>query len=155
MLTVSKVKTFMGMDTQGFNCMLHFKGEKVASVVNDGGGGETMYHFVSREAEAAVLEYAKGLNMPNWALKKEDFPDGLEDKNGRTRLDDAVEIAMGDEAMKKKVKRAMKTKTLFNAPGDKEKDIAYRTLNMPWGPAAKKVLEEKFPGQKLHIYNEE
>lgn len=152
MVTVRKVKTFMGMDCPGYNCELLFNGKPVACVVQDGSGGETQIEWKSPEDEKTVLAWAKSLPMPDMSdVGGTTLPES-HDKTGFFRLDVAIEEAIAKQDMDKRLKRMCKKKTIFLLPGEV---IAkgYRSLNIPWGPKAKEFLAKKFP--KAKVLNEE
>lgn len=154
-LTVKGVKNFMGHDCPGYNCTLYLDGEKVATVVYDGGGGDTQYGFYfltdaadRRALEKKVMDFARTLPDPDW-FKESD----VKDEDGRVRLDCLVEDLVAEDDWRRKVARACKKKTAFVLPTD-EKD-SFRVLSLPWGDLAKAWLAKKYPGVKVRVLNEE
>jgi hypothetical protein len=55
MYSVKNVKTFRGMDTEGFNATLCREKVKVAECVNDGHGGETFFRWFDYDAPRVLI----------------------------------------------------------------------------------------------------
>lgn len=154
--SVKGIKTFRGMEGQGFNATLYRGGKKVALVIDEGCGGSMIFEWVNGGRHAAdmpdvrVLEdYAKSLPPipadPAWGPGHEPLTmDG----------DLFVAELVGAFEMEQKMRRQMKKKTLFQVGAEIGSD-EFRQVNAPLSSTVKEWIANKYPGQQVRILNEE
>lgn len=140
MYTVAKVKSFMGMDCPGFNATLLRNGKKVAEVIQDGSGGETMVHWASGQESDLFAAFLLG--------KTYTFNGAVENHNTETMIGQLVD----DFENKKKIKRWCKTQTVFRVAGDQ--DGTYRTLKTIYCPKTVEFIRQKYGNTIVELYDE-
>lgn len=158
---VKGVKSWTGRDGYGYECNLYRDGKKVARVLNEGNGGQTMFYWADTEApkvevthdfygkevtrkvspeEAALLEHVKGMTYEfygeTYDHSDETFVGGLVDEY--------------EEA--KQFKRWCRKSVVFRLKGDKEG--AWRTMKAKYDERAVKFLKDKYGDKIEEILNE-
>ena len=136
MYTVTKVKTFQGMEGAGFNATLCKDGEPIALVIDEGCGGCYLCRWLDRAAEAPFKAHVKQV-LPNEDFEAEDM--------FIARLIDEWET-------NRQLKRWCKTKVLFRLKGDRPDE--WRNLLAPYSPAAVAHLHKKYDPEIEEIANE-
>lgn len=68
---VKNVKTFFGMEGQGFNCALYLHNRKVAKVIDDARGGIFLYEWKDSQAESILNAYCAA--QPTVRSEEHDF----------------------------------------------------------------------------------
>jgi len=157
-LTLKGIKTFQGMEGYGLNATLYFKGKKAAFVLDEGCGGEMMYHW-QNGMEPVVLDHCR--KMPKIDHQKEcvelygqGWWDKLgveaqkrmakEDKSGRERLDRWINAEVDRRENEKRLKRLCRNKLVFQTTEGKAKN-EYQTLNSKYTPHAAAWVRKKYP----------
>jgi hypothetical protein len=121
--TVSKIKTFEGMEGRGYNATLLRDGKPVADVIDDASGGGIQFRWMDRDAKAVVRtvnhkdephEYngtveealfaAYCLTLPKWTYS------GMTSFQSTDMVVDGLVNAVETE---KRLKRQFKTKLVF------------------------------------------
>lgn len=152
--SVTKVKSFRGMEGQGFNATLLKNGAKVAFVIDEGNGGCYRYEWADGFRETpeseAFAAYAKSLPpMPSTFAGMEplDMHDDL-----------LVSILVDRAEIEKKMRNWCKKKTVVQIGNDIGTDV-YTTFKVPWTEETKPkygvYFAQKYPGQRIRILNEE
>lgn len=123
MYTATKLKTFMGMDCPGYNATLCRDGKPVAEVINDGSGGETMFHWLDAKArvEATIIGYDDKPRQVTLTVEEAKLyafvealpPTEFQGKPMRVSVDMYVEDLISDLEVEKAVKRALKHPTVL------------------------------------------
>jgi hypothetical protein len=132
--TVRNVKTFIGMEGQGFNATLCRDGKPIAFVIDDANGGCFHFQWNSRDEEKSLESVCKELPPTQFEGMTITYnPDML-----LTRLID-------EHLNGKRLERIAKGKTLFRVKGDDPEE--WRTLNIV-GDKAAKYLASRY-GEKL------
>jgi hypothetical protein len=132
--SVRKVKTFIGMEGQGFNATLCRDGKPVANVIDDASGGCIDFHWLVPGEEAALEAVCK--QMP---------PTEFYGEMLTYNTDMLLSRLVDEHENEKRLKRVAKKKTLFRVKGDDPDE--WRTLNVV-GEKATRYLASKY-GEKL------
>ncbi len=162
---VKNVKTFVGMEGEGFNASLYKDGVRIAFVMDEATGGPYSYQWDDRKADKVKINDfdLKGdkITYMGTPFQKElvDFMNTLppiEDEHSdepmRVDLDIFVGHLVDDFEHTKWLKRQCKKKTLFRLKGDPEDE--YKTVTHPFNGKVKEFLEKKYGEQVQEIINE-
>lgn len=174
---VKGVKGFMGRDCPGYNATLYRDGVKIATVVNDGSGGEERIDWedagrpkmvdgkyvmvgAAPRVEVQTINY-KGepwtMRCTPEEAKLLEFIKGKtykmpEDLGGKEEpMSVGMFIALLVEAFEntKRFKRLCKTQTLFRIKGDKEG--SYRVIKAPYSRQVKDIIVARFGRDKAEV----
>lgn len=138
-LTIKNLRTFRGMEGEGFSLVLYIDGRKAGEVFDDARGAELCYR-ISREDMEALLAYAATLPDPMSAEERakrgqEPLPPLSRplspETDARLRLDVLLEDLVNAAREEKTVRRWIKTKVVYRRKGDKPG--AYITVAPPKG----------------------
>lgn len=146
--SVKGIKTFKGMDTDGYNCTLYKDGKKVAFVIEEGSGGEPMFDFVSREAEADLLAFVKTLPKVKTTIPiSKDKTEPFEyDEVMATFVGSLVEQYLEEQSLRKRCKNHLVIRL------DDGKIYEYK---FPYDPIkARPAIEKHFGTKLVEILNE-
>lgn len=139
---VKGVKSFRGMEGQGFNAILYRGKIKIAFVIDEANGGCYHYDWFSRAEEKILRDHCESL--PTQAIYDVEIavdPDML--------MSELVDKYEND----KKFSRLCKISTLFRLKGDPEGQYqVYKKV--PFNEAMKKFLQEKYGDALEEIFNE-
>lgn len=116
--TIASVRTFRGMETEGFNAALFRDGRKLATLINEGNGGLTKFEWVERGRlalingrpatieEARLHEYASGLP---------EVPAGPGDDGAALRMDSGlfVELLVERTEEEKRFRKMLKARVVL------------------------------------------
>lgn len=165
MYTVKGIKTFRGMEGQGFNATLCRDGRPVAFVYDDASGGEISIEWKNR-GDNRTIDWWNYKGEPMQVSCCGDEAQLYEFLRGRTRPgyldptkpeqidpDEFIADLVWDAVENRRKIRACKTKTLFRLKDDKEGECW--TLNRPFTPEVKADLQKKYGDKLVSIINEE
>lgn len=152
--TVKNVRTFQGMEDQGFNATLYRDGKRVALVIYEGSGGCCMFRWdgdrEKRDSEEKLLkEHAASLPSVKTDLPDHKSPDKKFEY--QPDMDAVVFDLVGAYEFRRMLKRNCRTKTLFRLPDDKPD--TWRTVQRRYDPVVKAHLVKKY-GPQVEIGNE-
>jgi hypothetical protein len=136
--SVRKVKTFIGMEGEGFNATLCRDGKPIATVIDDASGGCIDFRWIVA-AEETALE----------AVWQQIPPTQFEGMSVTFNADTLVCCLVDQYLNDKRLKRIAKKKTLFRVKGDDPEE--WRTLNIV-GDKASKYLASKYGEQLETVY---
>ena len=160
---VKNVKIFRGHDGHAFNSSLYCDGKRVATVDDDGWGGECRFQWLDYKkpkvevtckhcdgteyvrkctpAEAAFLENLKGRTY--------EYGGKLNNHNPDTYVGELIQ----EFETQKQYRKWCKGRTVFRLKGDKEGE--WRTIGMPWSdPRTKPYIDKKYGSKVEEILNE-
>jgi hypothetical protein len=140
---VKNTHTFNGRDGLGFTCTLYKGKKRIATVVDDGAGGEMQFQFADDNDLQPLKDFVSGL--PH--LPQEGSIPALP-----MNIDLFVAALVDDHESEKRLKRLCKTKTLYRLKGDE--DGTYRSLLHPWDDKAKKHLHDMYGDDLEEVANE-
>jgi len=130
------IKTFYGMEGQGFNATVYADGKKALTVIDDASGGPLMIEPIG--------EFGKKIAAEIVALCQTIPPTKFDDIDLKVSpdlyFDELVNFALEERRMAK----ARAKGTLFRLKDDKP-SIAFRTVTVKDKDAAIKFLDGKFP----------
>lgn len=162
---VKNVKTFVGMEGEGFNCTLYKDGKRIAFVIDSAQGGEYQFQWVDHKLERVDIKSfdLKGdeITYKGTPLEKVvvDFVNTLppedvdfHDETVRVDLDIFVAHLVEQYEEAKQLKGWCRKKTLFVLKGDEGGH--YRTVTAPYGEKVKDFITEKYGDQVEEIINE-
>lgn len=142
--TLKGHKQMQGMDGYVYSGTLLHNGMIVCKYFDDGNGGGMMLNYANKEIQAKFEGFIKSLPYTPSSY----FPDGLEPST-----DGFIEDIIVDQEQQKKLKRALKTKTVFRLKGDKDGD--FRTVSGgAYSEASKAWLVKKFGDKLAMIYDQ-
>ena len=123
------IKTFRGMEGEGFNATLRHDGVRVADCIDSGDGGGVIMRFSAREHKEALLQFVE-------TLQREPFkgvPESL-------KVDESLFIGclVAHEIERKALHRMCKQKTLYRIPGDE--DGNWRVVDRPFSPTLRATI---------------
>lgn len=134
--TIKGVKTFRGMEGQGFNATLCRDGKPVAHVDDEGCGGCYNWRWLVKDAELPFKTHVRN-ELPDVEFEREDhFVSRLVDEYQEDRT----------------LRRWCKGKTVFRLRADSAD--TYRTLTKPYSAAAAAHLRAKHGELLEEIVNE-
>lgn len=174
--SLTKIKTFRGMEGQGLNATICRDGKPIAFVMDDASGGPVQIDFrnpgqsgasfKATTSEAAAREEREfGAFAMKWyfdsgaaakhddemvamGVKKED----LTVPTPADAMESWINTLVDAEQERKQLDRAARTKTLFRIKGEAYQAGEYRTVKEPYGPRVQAFLDKKYPGQVTEIY---
>lgn len=139
--TVKNVKTFIGMEGQGFNATLYRDGKKVAFVIDDACGGCYNYSFVSLQEEKDYFAFCK-------ALPPIDFQGSPLTMDGDIFVSDLVSQYQQD----KKLRSLCKTKTVVLMKDDQ--DGSFTVFAVKFTDEVKAFVEKKYGELVVEFVNQ-
>ena len=146
--TVRDIKTFRGMEGEGFNVTLCRDGRKVAFVIDDATGGDVHIQWGDAHRggaeEKRLLEFLK-------TLPKE----RLEDTEYDVTPDIFVAALVDEAQTEKRLRRLFRKETLFRLKSDRTDDDKWRVLKAPFSPDVKAHLVKTYGDNLAHVLNEE
>jgi hypothetical protein len=148
--SVKNVKSFMGMDTKGYNANLYRGTKKVAFCIDDGNGGEVMVNFLGadRNTERALLkshcDSLPPIDSGYEGLEPLDIDFGLFVEELIYRFHIEKDIA--------KMRKVCQEKTLFRASNESNPN-AYRILKNVCDDRIRDHLRTKY-GADVEIFND-
>lgn len=158
--SVKSVKTFRGMEGEGYNATLCRNGVPVALVIDDATGGEIRFEWNDWKAarvDVTVRHYQTGASVVHKGTPEEalfaEYVMSLPmyefyGKKSYHNFDTAIGEIMNAVLVEKQYTRWCKTKTCFRLKGDKEG--AYRTIAALYTAKIKAELEARH-GNKLEV----
>ena len=163
--TLTKIKTFLGMEGHGLNATVCKNGKAVAFALDDASGGELRVDF-KRDEQGHADEREFGDFCIAWQDSKGGLSEARESyiksisashpsvKPDLMRRNYAVEDWINEtvDEMKNKQRfdRLSKKKTLFRLKGSSAEE--WRTLAAPYSPAIQAQLDRKYPNQIEQIW---
>lgn len=141
-LTVTKVKSFTGMEGYGYNADLLLDGKKVALVIDDASGGPVDFQWVSKAAEQQVKAHVDALPPEPFSLeyRLRHHPSGFR----KVTLDCLMGALIDDFENDKRFARQNKTAVSFVLPEHKPGN--YATIKHNGDPERiRKHIAAKFP----------
>jgi hypothetical protein len=149
--TVAKIKTFRGMEGQGFNAVLLKDGKKVGEILNEGNGG--MFYFDWIDMNKGVEE---GLFLAFIEAERLKIPAGKNEEGFSEResfdMDIWADNAVCDILDERRFSRLCKKSTLFQV-GEKVGSGEWRTIKGVT-PEIRAYVEKKYAGQKIVFMND-
>ena len=146
--SVRNVKTFRGMEGEGFNATLYREGRRIAFVIDDASGGDIQIQWANRRTrdveEKRLLEFLKTLPKDRW-----------EDQEYDVTPDVFMATLVDQSQIEKRLKRLFEKKTLFRLREDSTEDDNWRVIERPFSPAIKAALVKKYGGRLGQILNED
>ena len=144
--SIKNLKTFIGMEGQGFNVSLYEGNKLVAFVIDDARGGPLMFQWKDKTAKDRLNALVASLP-----------PVGFEGTNLKTAV--TADIFVGDlvwdlqnkledKRYERKLQKDCQTKTCFLLPGESVKD-GWRILKTPFSAKAVAFLQGKYPGATI------
>lgn len=146
--SVKGVKSFRGMDTDGYNCTLYRDGKKVAFVIEEGSGGEPMFDFVSRDAEAELQAFVKTLPKVKTTIpiSKDETEPFEYDEDMATFVGSLVDNYLEEQRLRKRCKNHLVIRL---------NDGELYEYKFPYDPIkARPALEKHFGAKLVEILNE-
>lgn len=104
--TIAKLKTFTGMEGQGFNADLLHEGRKVAFVIDDACGGPLMFHWASDADKVMLDAYAATLPAETTIYASGPF---TSQPDAETVVNDLINLHLNA----KRLKRSLKNKVMM------------------------------------------
>jgi len=146
--TVRDVKTFRGMEGEGYNATLCRDGRKVAYVIDDATGGDIHIQWTGSRSRAAeeerLLEFLKTLPKERWEDTEYDV------------TPDIFLAALVDQAqIEQRLRRLFRTETLFRLKSDRTDDDEWRVLKARFAPSVKAHLVKTYGDGLAQILNED
>lgn len=148
--TVKGVKSFMGHEGNGYNCTLCKDGKKIASVIDQGDGGEPYFYFENKPVEDALHAYVK--TLPSIVSDYDDPKDPTKKFEYTPDIASFVSGLVDDYDYAKRTKRLCKTQTVYRLD-DTPKD-SVMILKHLYNAEAKAHLEKKYGKRLVEIVNE-
>jgi hypothetical protein len=160
---VRNVKTFMGMDSHGYNATLYRDGVKVAFVIEDGNGGESEIQWFDHQAPKVEVQWTDYTGKPlsiRCTPEEAKLYEFIRGKTWDSEVSGKFQMNIGmfvselvDEFENaKRFKRICKDKTLFRIKGDKA-DV-WRTIKAAFSKRVKDFIVGKYGDQVDEILNE-
>jgi len=145
--SVRNVKTFRGMEGEGFNATLYRDGHRIAFVIDDATGGDMHIQWTEARSRGAeekrLLEFLKTLPKERWEDTEYDVtPDIF--------LDALVDQAQAE----KRLKRLFEKETLFRLKSDPTDDDKWRVINVCFSAGVKAALVKRYGDRLGEILNE-
>ena len=161
--TIKGLRTFQGLEGQGFNASLYCKGKKVAFVIDSANGGDYEYQWVDYKEPSVTINTRTYDGKPNTykgtpcekiltehsaSLQPEDFEGTALLPNNDTILNNLVIKSLEDRDFKIKCK----SKTLVITADCK--NHSYIQFKHPYGAGIKAHIEKKYGKKLVEIINE-
>ena len=146
--TVRNIKTFRGMEGEGFNATLCRDGKKIAFVIDDATGGDVQIQWTDAGSQGAeekrLMEFLK-------KLPKEQS-EGIE-----YSVDPGIFVAtlVDETATEKRLRRIFRKQTLFRLKEDRTDDDKWRVLKAPFSPSVKAQLVKRYGDRLAQVLNEQ
>lgn len=145
--TVRNIKTFQGVEGEGFNATLCRDGREVTFVIDDATGGDVRIQWADARSRGAeekrLLKFLK-------TLPKERCEDREYDVTP-----DIFLAALVDQAQtEKRLKRLFRKETLFHLKGDRTDDDKWRVLKVPFSSSVRAQLVRTYGDRLAHVLNE-
>lgn len=145
--SVRNVKTFRGMEGEGFNATLYREGRRIAFVIDDASGGDIQIQWTNRctrdVEEKPLLDFLKTLPKEKW-----------EDQEYDVTPDVFIATLVDQSQIEKRLKQLFEKKTLFRLREDSTEDDNWRVIERPFSPAIKSALFKKYGNRLGQILNE-
>ncbi len=135
---IKKLKTWNGRDGGGFSCDLFKDGTKIGDAINEGSGGCTSIHFLSRELREEFEAFV--------AVQPDKvYPADAHSEELVCKADDDSVISdlVDDELEARWLKRTMKKYTVISLPD--EPKGKYITFKAAFSPEVKAQVLKKYP----------
>lgn len=145
--SVKNVKTFNGMEGQGFNCSLLKNGKNIGRVDDYANGGCFSYDIPENEKNE-LIEYCKTSPECKEYINNRDMNDSFLHS---LILDCFIDSLINNFLKDKRFKKMCKTKTVFIV--DKNEKSFY-SLNVTYSEMAKNQIMKKFVGKEIEFVNE-
>jgi hypothetical protein len=147
MYSLKGIKTFQGMEGTGLNANIYWDGKKIGNIIDDGDGGETIIHFISKDAEFAFTTHCN-----QWWETSSDKVSWEKDNlnaDDHDKMDCWINAEINRIDLEKRLKKHAKTKTPYKLVGEED----WRLLAIPFSPKVEEALQKKY-GDKLEaIYH--
>lgn len=137
------VKTFRGMEGEGFNAKILKEGRLLCLAMNAGNGGQSRYEW---ESDAARKIMEDLVEVKRSEIPADQMTEGFNDRT-LFNMDILVEEMLGAFLEEKSLRRVLKRKTVFETGGK------LLQIQKPFGPEIKTYLQKKYPTD-LVILNE-
>lgn len=137
--TLKGLKTFTGMEGQGFNAKLVRDGKVVAALHDDGNGGCIFFDWVDRLHGASAEEKA--------------FEAFIETERSKIPADKFISDLVDRTTLDRRLRRGVRTHTLYQV-GDQIGGNAWMQVKGV-GREVRAWVEKKYAGQKVRIINDE
>ena len=146
--TVRNIKTFRGMEGEGFNAILCRDGREIAFVIDDATGGDVHIQWADARPQGAeekrLFEFLKTLPKERWEDTEYDV------------TPDIFLAALVDQAQtENRLRRLFRKETLFRLKSDRTDDDKWRVFKAPFSPSVKEQLVKRYGDNLVHILNEE
>jgi len=146
--TVRDIKTFRGMEGEGFNATLCRDGREIAFVIDDATGGDVHIQWADARSHGAeekrLLEFLKTLPKERW-----------EDTEYDVTPDIFLATLVDQAQTEKRLRRLFRKETLFRLKGDRTDDGKWRVLKAPFSPGVKAQLVKTYGDSLAHVLNED
>lgn len=164
--SLSKIKTFTGMEGYGLNATILKDGKPIAFVMDDATGGEVdidftnpgqtaksfQQHHATAKAEFALCAaFCRAWYEQSGGAAHDIAQFGADfDSDDRYVIEAWVNHTVDQIQNDKRLARVAKTKTLFRVEGDSADE--WRTLGSPYSPKVQAWLDQKYPSKIVAIY---
>lgn len=145
---VKGIKSFEGIEGLGFNATLYKDNKKIAFVIDEGCGGEPIFHFFERNGEYRGDKDEKELRAYVATLPRVKF----DDHELTMDIGWFVTELVNQYEVDKKYKVKCKNHTCFKLQGDSEEQ--FWSVNRPYSPKVKEYLKKKYSDKLVEIINE-
>ena len=142
--SIRGLKAWRTDDGGGYELSLLCGGKKVATVLEEGRGGETRFYWANPEAEAVFDKYLATLPIIEIYQGHEIKVDGGV----------FVEELVGVYEINKRFKRLCKSKIVFTLKDKDKDDTTYNTINRPFNQVTKDLMIAKYGDNLKEIINE-
>ena len=146
--TVRDIKTFRGMEGEGFNATICRDGREIAFVIDDATGGDVHIQWADARSQGAeekrLLEFLKTLPKERW-----------EDTEYDVTPDIFLATLVEQAQTEKRLRRLFRTETLFRLRDDPTDNDKWRTLKAPFSPGVKAQLVKAYGDRLVHVLNED
>ena len=158
MYSVKKVKTFRGMEGEGYNADLYRDGKKIAFVIDEGCGGETRFEWLDLGVpKVDIIHHGYGTEPITYKGTPEEklFVELADSQtytfDGHTGRKNA-DILVGELITIFLTKRDCKNKTVFRLASDGEG--IERTIKAKFTPEIATHIRTKYGADLVEIVNE-
>ena len=146
-ITLKGIKTFTGMEGEGFSATLYVDGKKAGDVFDDARGGEMTYRVPDSVFERLLAHAAKVKDDDDESDSKLS-PETM----AKLKLDCLMAGLVDDIMEERQIKRWCSKSTVFLLKGDEEG--RYRTIKAKYEPKVAKHVREKYGDKLVEIVNE-
>jgi hypothetical protein len=137
------VKTFRGMEGEGFNAKILKDGQLLCLAMNAGNGGQSRYEWHSDAARKSLEDLVEEKRAE---IPADQVTEGFNDRK-LFNMDILIEEMLCAFLEEKSLLRVLKKKTIFETGGK------MLQIPKPYGPEVKAFLQKKYPTD-LVILNE-